>query len=314
MRKIFRLVLALTVVLVMMVNTGCYFFRAVSAHQYAILSKDGVSITEIVSEGRYTDNSFRADIHIIDAQGKTLTWRDNELLTSDRQTIGFEVSVTYARDINYAELMWVQYNAAAKKDDVLAELVVSRIPRVVKAVTSALTLDEMLERTNLQAQLRDMLEKEFALIGLKLLDVGVNNIRPTDSYLALLEQRATLAAEADLEQRRTTLELERLDRERTLAQQQRENEMAMAQQRTLLAAEQLLLERAQTDINLELARRENLVALEEAKVFAASPEALQIRLAEIYAGALRGTNTVYIPTDTILNIFDSGVSVAVPGR
>jgi hypothetical protein len=320
----------LIVALMMFSATGCYFWRAVEPHQFAILSKDGVTIDQVVGEGRYTDSGYRADIHIIDGQGKTLTWRDDELLTSDRQTVGFEVSVTYARDVAHVELMWTQFRTAATNDEALAALVESRLPRVVKAVTSSMTLDQMLERTTIQATLRDMLTEELSGIGLRLIDVGVNNIRPTSAYLALLEQRATIAAEEELAQRMNAVALMEIERERnvklgeietqeelaqrrnTLALAEMEREKAIAQGQILLAQDQLALEKAETEVALELARRGNLVAIEESKVFAESKELLQIRLAEIHAEALSGTTTVYLPADTVLNIFDSRIPLVRP--
>ena len=230
-----------------------------------------------------------------------MLFRSSELLTSDRQTVGFEVSITYARDIAHVELMWTQHRTAAQNDEALQALVTSRLPRVVKAVTSSMSLDEMLERTTMQATLREMLAVELADIGCRLIDVGVNNIRPTENYLALLEQRATITAEEELAQRRNSVALAEIDRQKLVAA----GNITLAQQ-------QLELEKAETDVAIELARRVNLVAEEEAKIFESSPEVLQLRLAEIQSDALRGTSTVYLPSETILNIFSGAAPVVVP--
>ena len=296
MKKIKILFLGLMAMGILFMTTGCYFWEAVEEHQFALLSSDGVTIDSIVGAGRYTDNGFRAEIFIIDAQAQVLTWNDSELLTADRQSVGVEVSLTYARDVNHALLMWTQHRAAAQDDAILAELVLSRVPRIVRAVTTSMTLDDMLGREVIQAQLREMLSAEFASIGLRLIDVGVNNIRPTQQHLQLLEQRATIAAEEELAIRRNEIALAEIGRQQTIAQ----GNIALAEQ-------QLELERAETEIALELARREQLIAMEENKVFELSSEALQIRLAEIQADALRGTNTIYLPSDVMLNIFDGGV-------
>jgi hypothetical protein len=277
----------------------------VQEHEFAILTKDGVSINEVVGAGRYTDNGFRASIHVVDGQAKTLTWQDNELLTLDRQSIAFEVSLTYARDMAYAQLIWQSFRETAQNDDALRALVESRIPRVVKAITSSMSLDSMLERTELQAELRSALSAELTEIGLRLIDVGVNNIRPSQTYLELLERRATIAAEEELAQRENANALAQIERERQIEQARIERELQVAESNIALAVQQLELERAETEIALELARREALVAIEEAEVFNISPEALRIRLAEIYAEALREAGAIYIPSDMAVNIFEN---------
>lgn len=287
--------------------TGCYFWRTVEPHEFAIRSNDGVSIDEVVGEGRYSNSSWWADIHVIDGQSKTITWRDNELLTYDRQSVGFEVSVTYARSRGLAEVMWTQFRAASTCDESLAELVITRIPRVVKAITSAMTLDQMLERTELQTEIRQALHIELEAIGLRLIDLGVNNIRPSEHYLQLLEQRATIAAEEELAVRRNTVALAEVERERTVAESNIERERVIAEGSVALAEQQLLLEIAETDVALELARRDLLVAQENARIYELSDAMLQIRLATIHADALRNANTIYLPSDNVLNLFGGAI-------
>jgi hypothetical protein len=289
---------AVVVISIILISLMGYIWTPVGANEFAITTKNGVTIDNVVGPGRYTDLGFRASIHVIDGQAQTLTWYDNELLTLDRQSVGFEVSVTYARDMAHAEKIWTEFRASAQDDVVLAALVESRLPRVVKAVTSSMSLDAMLEKTEIQAILRDRVAEEMQAIGLRLIDIGINKIRPTETYLELLEQRATIAAEEELEQRRNANALARIERERLVAQSNIE-----------LAIQQLELEQAETEIALELARREALVAMEEAEVFSMSPEALQIRLAEIYAEALAKAGAIYLPSDVNLNIFDGAAVI-----
>ena len=121
-------------VMLLMALTGCYYWKTVEPHEFAILTKDGVSIDKVAGAGRYTDAKFRASIEVINAESKVLEWVDNSLLTLDRQSISFELLVTYARSVEYAEFIWTEYRSSAQDDTVLEALVRTKIPDVVLRV------------------------------------------------------------------------------------------------------------------------------------------------------------------------------------
>ena len=226
--------------------SGCYFNKQVESNEVGLRMDDGVSITAVVGPGRYTHMGFYAQMEIVDAAAKTITWEDPDLVTRDKQPIGFQVGVTYARrrDAESAKDMWELYNGEARDDEALIRQVWNRVPRVAKAITTRYTLDEMLGigdgggREVVQAAFFDLLAEELDEIHVDLLDVGINNISPDPEYMDLLKEKANAGVAVEV-----------------------------AKEKTRQLKEQLNQEKAQTEINLEQARRENLVAQERAKVF-----------------------------------------------
>jgi hypothetical protein len=78
--------------------------------------------------------------------------------------------------------------------------------------------------------------------------------------------------------------------------------------------EQLAQEQAQTEIDLEKARRENLVNAEMAKAYQESPELLQMRLMELTVGMLgEGDTVIYVPEGaSITNVLTQAQAPVVP--
>lgn len=178
--------------------------------------------------------------------------------------------------------MWREYNAAAKKDKELEDLVLSRIPRVVKQVSTTMTLDEMLgiadsekNRATMQAEMETLLAAELETCGVVLIDFGVSDIGVDPVYQEKLQEKSTAAIEIEL-----------------------------AQQRKEQLETQLEQEKAQTEIDLEKARRANLVAEEEAKVYQESKEAYELKRLELMNKMLKETDKVYfIPEGSDITLF-----------
>lgn len=282
MKKRISLVLVLVVMVISL--TSCYFNEEVSSNEIGIKMDDGVSISEVVGAGRYTNMSWYADLTCIDTSSKSLVWADDDVWTSDKQSVTFGASITYARKSDEASvrLMWKEYNAAAKSDEELEKLVNSRIPRVVKQVSTTMTLDEMLgiaesekNRATMQSEMEALLAAELESCGVALIDFGVNDIGVDPVYQEKLQEKSTAAIEIEL-----------------------------AKQRKEQLETQLEQEKAQTDIDLEKARRANLVAEEEAKVYESSPEAFELKRLELLKNLLGDSDKVYfIPEGTDITLF-----------
>jgi regulator of protease activity HflC (stomatin/prohibitin superfamily) len=258
--------------------SGCYLNKQVEAHEVGVKMDDGVSITAIVGPGRYSSGSWFAELTPVNVSAKTVIWEDPDLVTQDKQPIGFSVAVTYARSPESDDIadMWTRYHAEAVHDASLQTLVLARLPRVAKAVTTQYTLDEMLaDRNQIQAQLEELLLAELEEANVVLLDVGINNIAPSPSYLALLEEKA--AAQIAVE---------------------------VARERTKELEERLNQEIAQTEIDMELARRQNQVNEEMARGYQTSPEIYELERMRIL-GTVIGNNDkiVVVPEGAALNLF-----------
>lgn len=273
-----RKLLLLTILAMCVLTSGCYINKDVGQHQVGVQMADGVSISKIVAPGRYSDWGWFADMQRVDVSAKTLIWDDPDLVTRDKQPIGFSVAVTYARerDSESVESMWTDYYAEAINDEALDNLVRSRIPRVAKAVTTKYTLDEMLaDRHQIQSDLNELLSEELADANIRLLDVGINNIAPSEKYLEALEDKA--AAQIAVE---------------------------VAREKTKELEEKLNQEKAQTEIELERARRQNEVNEELAKTYAISSQVYELERLRLLRDVIGDNDKlVIVPDGAGLNLF-----------
>ena len=154
------------------------------------------------------------------------------------------------------------------------------------------TLDEMLGigggigRAEVTQALFDLLEKELAEFGIILLDVGINNIAPDPEYLALLKQKANATVAVEV-----------------------------AAQETLKLVEQLNSAKAETDIHLEQARRQNLINEELAKTYTLSPEFFALEKLRALAGIFGPRDKiVFLPEGADITLFMGGEGLVPVGQ
>lgn len=279
--RYFKMVfLMILLILSLSMLSGCYFLTGVNSNEMGLILGDGVKVQQVVGPGRYSNGGFFARLQTIDCSAKTITWADPDLWTKDKQPVNFKVTVTYSRmrDGEAVKQMWNNYNYETRNDEALANLVETRIPRVAKQVTTMFTLDQMLGiadeggvptdangREVLQENLAQLLSKELKEFSVQLLDVGVNDIGADQEYKAQLTQKATSKVAAEV-----------------------------AKQKTLQLEEQLKQEQAQTNIDLEKARRENLVQAEKNKVYTLNPRAFELERLKIISGAIGDKDKIWI--------------------
>lgn len=282
-----KIILLVMLACLMASMTGCYFKKEVGTNEVGVEMSDGTSITSVVGPGRYTNMSWYAGMRVYDGSSKTIQWVDNDVWTSDKQVISFASSVTYARKTDEASVrqMWKDYNAAAVSDQALEVLVRTKIPEAVKQISTTLKLDQMLgiaddghNRTTLKNAIVAILKASLDQCGVTLIDFTVDNVGVDEAYKSKMQEKATAGLEADLaEQKKHQLEI------------------------------QLDQEKAQTDIDLEKARRQNLVAEEQAKVYQESPEAYELARLRAMKDLLGASDKVYfIPDGSDITLFFGG--------
>jgi regulator of protease activity HflC (stomatin/prohibitin superfamily) len=272
---------------------SCYCNAWVAESEVGLIMPDGVRVSDVVGSGRYTNLNYFADIQRIDASAKTLVWEDPDLVTADKQPIGLTLGVTYARkrDADSATGMWRQYRGEAISDEALSQQVGNRMARVAKAVTARYSLNEMLgvegaESTGRQVVTQDLfalLEPELAEVQVQLLDVGINNITPSAEYLSLLEKKANAQVAVEV-----------------------------AKQETKRLNEQLVQEQAQTQIEVEKAKRQNLVNEELSKVYEQSPQYYELEKLRLLKDVVGETDKIYfVPEGTDLTLILGGTAPVV---
>lgn len=261
--------------------SGCYVNARVESYQVGLKMPDGVKIEEVVGPGLHTDRGWRAELITISASNITTAWNDPSLVTRDKQPIGLVMNITFARKRDSESIvnLYNRYNNEAINDEALKNLVLSKVPGVAKTITTRYTLDQMLGiaegnaevgRETLAQEVHDLLQADLDKIFVELAAVEIADIVVSEKFLEALNTKA-----------------------------QAQINMEVAAQETKLLTEQLAQEKAATEIELEKARRENLVNSEMAKAYEESPQLLQLRMLELTAQMLdEGDTVIYVPEGT----------------
>lgn len=280
-----RIALALMLVVMTLSLCSCYFNSTVDSSEVGVKMDDGVQISEVVGAGRYTDLGWYADLNRIDISAKQVKLLIEDVSTSDKQTVSVEILAEVARKSDEASVrtIWENYNAVAKKDEQLIKLVQDLMRSPVNKVSTTMTVDEMLgvdensdkTRATMEQDIAELLRPVLESRGIALNALNVMNVGVDPQYQAKLQEKSTAAIEIEL-----------------------------AEQKAKQLEKQLEQEKAQTEIDLEKARRANLVAEEEAKVFEQSTEAYELRRLELMKDMLDESDKIYfIPEGADITLF-----------
>lgn len=269
-----RIVLALMLVTLVFSMYGCYFNSTVDSSEVGVMMDDGVQISKVVGAGRYTDLGWYAYLTSIDISAKQVKLMIEDVSTSDKQTVSVEILAEVARKSDEASVrtMWENYNAVAKKDEQLIAIVQDLMRSPVNKVSTTMTVDEMLgvdetsekTRATMEQDIADLLRPVLESRGIALNTLNVMNVGVDPQYQAKLQEKSTAAIEIEL-----------------------------AAQKAKQLEKQLEQEKAQTEIDLEKARRANLVAEEEAKVYEQSEEAYELKRLELMKDMLDESDKIY---------------------
>lgn len=267
----------LCILVVMGLLVACEINQPVESHEVGLILDDGASVSEVVGPGRHDTWHYFGEIVVIDGSAKTLTWsNDEKMVTFDKQPIQMELIVTYARSLTETNPvdMYSSYHTEATDDAALALQVGSRIREVAKGTSTGYTLDNMLglvpdsSREGMSDTIFKELAPELLEIHVVLLDVRITNIDVSNEYMAALEAKAQ--ADIDIE---------------------------VSQGQTALLQEQLNQEKARTEIAVEKARSDFLVAEQEARIYE-NPLYLDLERLRIQYGAFGKGDVVFIPQGT----------------
>jgi hypothetical protein len=277
-------------------TSGCYWQNKVAENEVGLHLPDGAKIGRVLGPGKYSESGWYAELKKMDVSAKTVEWSDPDLVTFDKQPISVSISATFARkrDDESVRLMWNKYHSEATNDEALLSQVSKRIPSVAKQVTARYTLDQLIGtsgdelsgRSIVQQQLTDLLAPELEEFGVELLDVRVTNFQPDQAYLDLLKEKSNVSLESEI-----------------------------AVQRTAQLTEQLNQEMAQTEIDLEIAERENLVNEELAQVYDNSDRYYELERLRLLKDVIGENDKIYfVPEGTDITLYLAGQgAIGAPG-
>jgi len=283
-KKIYVVLLAM---IAMFLLNGCYWRKEVQANQIGIHLSDGISFSGTYGPGRYSDGGWFADLRRVDVSVITVDWEDPSLVTKDKQPIGLKLSLSFRRsgltdDISSA---FSKYNSELFDNNRLVNLVFSRVPDVVKEATAQLTLDQMLfERSQLASTIREPLKLELIDVYVELVSVNITDIAVDPDYEAKLKEKARVIQDREI-----------------------------AQESVRTAEENLKRTQAETEIQLELARRENLVNQELARVYELNDRFFELKRLELLRNVFgENDKIIFVPQGSDLSVItmqDNGESV-----
>lgn len=291
----------LVVLLLAAMLCGCYRNEPVESYEVGLkisYDSDGKTQVEVVGPGVHSDGGWRSYLVVLNVSNITTTWNDPSLVTKDKQPIGLTMNISFSRkrDAESAKALYNSYNGEAMNDDALKSLVLSKVPGVAKTISTKYTLDQMIGiavgeqevgRTALAQEVLELLKTELDQIYVQLAAVEIADITPSAEFMASLNAKA-----------------------------QAQINMEVANQETKLLTEQLAQEKAKTEIELEKARRENLVNVEMAKAYEESPQLLQLRMLELTAEMLdEGDTVIYVPQGSnITSVLTQAEAPVIPAQ
>lgn len=283
-------------ILAVMFLSGCYINDEVGTNQVGI-QLDQNKIVDIVDPGVYSDWGLWSDLKVVDVDTLTFSVEDPEVLTKDNQAVGVKITIQARRknDDDSIENLLTKWSLLVNNDALIATI--SATAREgMKNGTRGYTLTELLDdRNGLADAIRTQLELDSAKYSVEIINVTVENIAPSVSYMEILSQTANLKAQTDQEKRR-----------QDLINQQASNDILEQEQRVKVANAQVLAEQAETDVQVEIAKRAGEVVKASNQVYVDNPQAFELERLRLLKDVLGDKSVIYyLPSDAVLTLLQN---------
>lgn len=278
----------LLVVLLPLLISGCYVNDEVATNQVAVqLSKN--KIQEVVGPGVYSDWGLWADLKEMDVDTLTFSVEDPEVLTSDNQAVGVKVTVQARRQSDEESVKNIFTKWSALVDNTSLTNTISATAREgMKNGTRGFTLTQLLDdRNGLADAIRSQLELDAEKYSVEIVNVTIENIAPSQSYMAILSETANIKAQTDQEVRR-----------RDLINQKASNSILEQEQRVKVAEAQVLAEQAETKVSVEIARRSGEVTSASNQVYVDNPQAFALEQLRLVKDIFNDKTVYFLPEGT----------------
>jgi len=274
--------------------TGCFFNEPVGQDQQAV-KLDGGKFVECVGSGIHTDLGPFADLVQISSRTINFLVSDPQVATKDSQLVGVELAVQVRRKTDCESMQSILRNwpSVIDNDDSMRLLVEPATLEAIKVGTREFSLDELLnDRNKLADGIRGSLIDDAGKFSSEIVNVQVKNVQIDDNYAQLLQQKANLTAEREVKVR-----------QQEIIRQDASNQQLEQTQQAETYRKQLEAEKAKTDIEVEIAKREGSVIAAQNQVYSLNPQAFEIKRLELLAKVLGDKATMYfIPQGTSLSV------------
>ncbi len=286
-----KIVLMFCLILIAMLSTGCYLNEEVATSEMALKLEAG-QIKDCVGPGKYTGWGFWDDLQPISVATLTFKIVDPEVATYDNQLVGVDVAVQARRMVACDGLSNIAANwPSIITDEGLISTVTETGLEAIKNGTRDFTLTQLLDdRNGLAHGIREALQNDADLYSVQIINVMVSNIAINPEYAAQLNKKALITAETE-----TSL------RQQDLINQQKSNETLEQTRRAEVLGQQLLAEKAQTAVELEIAGREGRVIAAQNLVYLENERAYELERLRLMANIF-GDKVVFMPVGTDLTL------------
>lgn len=290
-----KLVLGLMLVLFM---SSCYWNDEVATNQVGV-QLDANRIINIVEPGVYTDMGFYADLKTMDIDTLTFSVEDPEVLTSDNQAVGVKITIQARRknDDDSVKNLLTKWSTLVD-NQILIDTISATAREGMKNGTRGFTLTSLLDdRNDLSDAIELALKDDVDKYSVEIVNVTVENIAPSVSYMGILGETANIKAQTDQEIRR-----------QDLINQRAKNAVLEQEQRVKVAQSQVLAEQAETNVQVEIAQREGEVTAASNQVYTDNPQAFELERLRLLKDVL-GDKVIFLPSDAILTLLQGAGGV-----
>lgn len=295
--------LVLFFIVMQLLVSACYWNDEIQPHEVGAQLEEN-AIKNCVGPGVYTDTGWFADLSKYSVATLTFEVSDPEVATSDNQLVGIVITIQARRNSDCDSVKAFLSNWAHLIDDNnLISTIDATAKEGLKNGARQFTLSQLLDdRDGLALAITEQLKEDALKYNTDIINVTIENVVIAPEYADVLQKTAQLKAEEDFQRRR-----------QSLIEQQAKTDLFERQQAQLVLTEQLKVEQAQTEVEIEIARREGEKILVSYQVYLDNPAAynleMMLRLKDVF-----GAGTVYfIPEGTDLTtFFNTGGMLPIP--
>lgn len=287
-----KLIFVLLVLPVLLLS-GCYINDDVATDQVGVRLNGG-KIVDVVGPGVYTSWGLFADLVEVSRATLTFSVSDPEVATSDNQLVGVAITIQAQRQASRQSIENLMTNwSHLRNDENLISVVSATAKEGIKNGTRGFTLTRLLDdRNGLADAIVNQIEQDANKYGVDVINVTIENIDLDDRYAATLQEKAQYTAEIDKEKRR-----------QDLVAQTAETDRLEQEKRTAVLMAQLEKEKAQTAIDVEIARREGQKTAAANEVYKLNDQAYELQRIRELAKVIGTKATVwFIPQGTDLSL------------
>ncbi|PKO18187.1 MAG: hypothetical protein CVU39_01750 [Chloroflexi bacterium HGW-Chloroflexi-10] len=335
------------ILLIALVSPHVYLFKLVNQQEVGVMMRSG-KVIQVVPAGVYSDAGLFAQMVKVNTQAVVIDVTDPELITSDKQLIGLQVTADafrpdYAKNDMIME-KWSQYRQLFIDDTILIQKVSSFALQAMKVCVGDRTFDQNVIGSG-RDELRQCIDEELSSlaerVGVDVQNVVVPQVIISQEVRTSMDQivqsrLATEKAKQDALKAKEEAAAKQAAQEGEIRVQQSVQQETMRQQiitadlekqklqaqlsvidaQRTNAEQELLLQQALAAIAAEKANIELAKELALAKLYTTHPEYLSLQMTMANASAIKNTDKlIFTPIGMMPNlVLSNGLTIpTLPG-